>query len=224
MRHPTPHGPQSLTENHPGYLPHFLFFPQHDHVFTIGKRPNAHNILSDPFLLTALDVEVHRSRRGGDVTYHGPGQTILYPIVNLRALGVGARRYVETLEDVMVETCAGFGIDATGRVPGMTGTWVGDKKIGALGVQIAGGVTTHGLAFNVRPDLEYFKHIVPCGLRGKRPTSLAKEMERKRLLCLKPNTEEAVAGITAGRAEVEAKLVTAFMQRFGYDDVSMHRE
>ena len=87
MRHPTPHGPQSLTENHPGYLPHFLFFPQHDHVFTIGKRPNAHNILSDPFLLTALDVEVHRSRRGGDVTYHGPGQTILYPIVNLRALG-----------------------------------------------------------------------------------------------------------------------------------------
>lgn len=156
---------------------------QHDHVFTVGKRPNERNILSDASVLASLGVDVHRAARGGDVTYHGPGQTVAYPLVGLRELRdgtgrtFGARRYVETLEDVMIDVCRAFGVrDARGRVPAMTGVWVGDKKIGAVGVAISGGVTAHGLAFNRDPDLSFFRHIVSCGLPDAAPTSLADEM------------------------------------------------
>ena len=189
---------------------------QHDHVYTIGKRPNERNVLSDAEELRRIGADVHKTRRGGDVTYHGPGQIVLYPILHLRESQIGARKYVETLEDIMIDTCACFGIEARGRVPEMTGTWVGDKKIGAVGVQISQGVTTHGLAFNRDPDLLFFKHIVSCGLPGKTPTSLANE--------LRASTIQSMRSSSGSRAEVEAKMVHSFVSRFGYDDVSMHRE
>ena len=196
-------------------------------MFTVGKRPNERNILSDASVLASLGVDVHRAARGGDVTYHGPGQTVAYPLVGLRELRdgtgrtFGARRYVETLEDVMIDVCRAFGVrDARGRVPAMTGVWVGDKKIGAVGVAISGGVTAHGLAFNRDPDLSFFRHIVSCGLPDAEPTSLAEEMRRRR------GRAESLNGTRDGasRAEVEAKLVQAFISRFGYDDVSVQRE
>ena len=196
-------------------------------MFTVGKRPNERNILSDSRILASLGVEVHKAKRGGDVTYHGPGQTVAYPLVGLRELrdrtgrAFGARRYVETLEDVMIDVCRAFGVrDARGRVPAMTGAWVGDKKIGAVGVAISGGVASHGLAFNRDPDLSFFRHIVSCGLPDAEPTSLADEVRRRR------GRGGSLGGTRDGasRAEVEAKLVQAFVSRFGYDDVSVHRE
>lgn len=208
----------TLTENPP---PKTKSNQQHSHVFTIGKRPSERNILSHIDVLSSIGAEVRKATRGGDVTYHGPGQTVLYPIVGLRNLNIGVRRYVEGLEDVMVDTCEVFGVEAFGRVPEMTGTWVRDhddpenpKKIGAVGVQISGGVTTHGLAFNLDPDLEYFKHIMMCGLPGKQPTSLVEEIGKV----------DSVHRVIASRAEVEAKLVQSFVGRFGYEDVSMVRE
>ena len=192
-------------------------------MFTVGKRPNERNILSDEVVLASIGAEVHKANRGGDVTYHGPGQTVAYPLVGLRELRdangktLGARKYVETLEDVMLDVCRAFGVcDARGRVPLKTGVWVGDKKIGAVGVQIRQGVTTHGLAFNRDPDLSFFRHIVSCGLPDAKPTSLADEVARR--------GGSGVARDGAARAEVEAKLVQAFVSRFGYDDVSVHRE
>ena len=193
-------------------------------MFTVGKRPNERNILSDTDVLASLGVEVHKAPRGGDVTYHGPGQTVAYPLVRLREMRdgagrtFGARRYVETLEDVMLDVCRAFGVhDARGRVPAMTGAWVRDKKIGAVGVQISGGVATHGLAFNRDPDLSFFNHIVSCGLPDAKPTSLADEVARL-------GGSGVGRRVLAARAEVEAKLVQAFVSRFGYDDVSVHRE
>lgn len=198
-------------------------------MFTVGKRPNERNILSDTDVLASLGVEVHKAPRGGDVTYHGPGQTVAYPLVHLREMRdgagrpFGARRYVETLEDVMLDVCRAFGVhDARGRVPAMTGAWVRDKKIGAVGVQISGGVATHGLAFNRDPDLSFFRHIVSCGLPDAAPTSLADEM-RRRDAGPDAATRRGTNSV-ASRAEVEAKLVQAFVARFGYDDVSVHRE
>ena len=193
-------------------------------MFTVGKRPNDYNILSNEAVLKAIGAEVRKTNRGGDVTYHGPGQTVAYPLLSLRLLRdangktLGARRYVETLEDAMLDVCHSFGVrDAYGRVPLKTGVWVGEKKIGAVGVQIRQGVTTHGLAFNRDPDLSFFIHIVSCGLPDAKPTSLADEVAR-------PGGSGVGRRVRAARAEVEAKLVQAFVSRFLYDDVSVHRE
>ncbi len=117
--------------------------------------------------LRSLGAEVHLTQRGGDVTFHGPGQLVGYPVVHVRHLGCGARAYVEGLEDVMAATAARHGVHARGRVTGAPGVWVGDRKLGAVGVRISGGVSSHGFALNVVTDLRFFKHIVPCGIADK---------------------------------------------------------
>ena len=186
-------------------------------MYTVGKRNTEHNILADPARLAELGVEIHRTRRGGDVTYHGPGQTVLYPVVHLRESRLGARAYVEGLEDVMIAAAASFGVRAFGRVPQMTGVWVGDKKLGAVGVRVSGGVSTHGAAFNRDPDLRMFDDIVPCGLEGRAVTSLALELRER---------DEGDGGekhTRAVRGVVEARLVEAFAEAFGYDDVELTR-
>jgi lipoate-protein ligase B len=217
-------------------LPLSLSRSQHKPVYTVGKRPKEHNILADAARLAELGVEVHRTRRGGDVTYHGPGQFILYPIVGLRGLGVGARAYVEGLEDVMVAAAGSFGVAARGRVPDMTGVWAGDRKLGAIGVQISGGVSTHGLAFNHDPDLSLFDHIVPCGLQGRAVTSLALELsdrEKKHGGGGGGGGGDGSGGGGGGgggsgggpsKAEVEARLIEAFASHFGYSDVYLERK
>ena len=153
-----------------------LLLLEHPHVLTIGvKKDGRAHILAAPDRLAALGVEVVDTGRGGDVTYHGPGQLVGYPIIDLSPDRRDVHRYVRDLEEVMIRLCADFGIDA-GRIPGMSGTWVGAgpdaRKIGAVGVRISRWVTSHGFAFNVTSDLDFFNLIVPCGIADRGVTSL----------------------------------------------------
>jgi lipoyl(octanoyl) transferase len=128
--------------------------------------------------LDELGVEVFEAGRGGDVTYHGLGQVVGYPILDLKPDRQDVHRYVRDLEEVMIRTCADFDVDA-GRITGLTGAWVGDEKIGAIGVRVSRWVTSHGFAFNVTTDLDYFKLIVPCGIADRGVTSLSRLLGRR---------------------------------------------
>lgn len=171
----------SVDHHHERRPSDYVLTLQHDHTYTVGKRGRdddfKHTVEGLETLLGARP-EIARVPRGGETTYHGPGQLVVYPIVNLRRLRMGARVFVESLEDAMIDTAAEYGVSARGRVPGKTGVWVGDRKIGAIGVAISGGVSRHGLAFNVAPDLSAFDHIVACGDETARVTSLERECGR----------------------------------------------
>ncbi len=159
-----------------GRIPDTLLLLQHPHVLTIGvKKDGRQHILAPPELLAARGVEVFETGRGGDVTYHGPGQLVGYPIIDLNPDRRDVHLYVRDLEEVMIRVCAGYGLAAS-RVKGMSGAWVGDAKIGAIGVRISRWVTSHGFAFNVTTDLDFFNLIVPCGIADKAVTSLASQL------------------------------------------------
>ncbi len=159
-----------------GRAPDTLFLLEHEPVITLGRRADVANILRNPEQLGAMGVEVHETGRGGDVTYHGPGQIVAYPVIDLRPDRQDVRRYVSDLEETMIRTVARYGI-AAARVDKLNGTWVdGARKIGAVGVRIARWITTHGLALNVNTDLDAFAIIVPCGIRDKAVTSIAREL------------------------------------------------
>ena len=163
-------------------VPDYVLTLQHAHTYTVGKRGRDEDFKHTVEELGALlrgTPDIVRVPRGGETTYHGPGQLVVYPIVNLRRLRLGARAFVESLEDAMIATAAEYGVTARGRVPGKTGVWVGDRKIGAIGVAISGGVSWHGLAFNVSPDLTAFDHIVACGDEVASVTSLERECRRE---------------------------------------------
>ena len=150
-----------------------LILLEHPPTYTLGSRGNAANILLSEERLRRLGADVVRSDRGGDVTFHGPGQIVGYPILDLRAMGLGPVAYVRGLEATLIDVLASYGIVA-GRVAGRPGVWVGDAKIAAIGVRISGGVSTHGFALNVNSDLSYFDHIIPCGLADASVTSMQK--------------------------------------------------
>jgi len=156
-------------------IPDILLFCEHPHVITLGRNGKVEHLRAPRSVLEQKNVKLHCSDRGGDVTYHGPGQIIAYPILDLTEQRRDVRWYVEQLEEVMIRTAADFGITAK-RVEGRHGAWVegraGEEKLGALGVHISRWVTSHGLAYNVSVDLRYFDLIVPCGIRGKGVTSL----------------------------------------------------
>ena len=151
-----------------------LLLLEHTHVYTLGRRGAPDDILAPPDTLSSLGVAVHHVDRGGEVTYHGPGQLVGYPIVSLRRLGMRPLEYVRSLERLLIDTLAGFGIPAEAEGH-PTGVWTGGAKIGAIGVRVSRGVTTHGFALNVSPDLGYFDHIVPCGIEDCRVTSMEAE-------------------------------------------------
>ncbi len=159
-----------------GALPNVLLLLEHPHVYTLGRRGTEDDILISPERLAMLGAEVHHIDRGGEVTYHGPGQLVGYPIINLRRWNGGALKYVRTLERVLIDTLSEFGIHAESE-DRPTGVWVGNAKIAAIGVRISRGVTMHGFALNVDPDLSYFDHIVPCGTRDANVTSMAMELK-----------------------------------------------
>ena len=186
-------------------------------MYTVGKRNTEHNILADPARLAELGVEIHRTRRGGDVTYHGPGQTVLYPVVHLRESRLGARAYVEGLEDVMIAAAASFGVRAFGRVPEMTGVWVGDKKLGAVGVRVSGGVSTHVRRVQPRPGPAHVRRHRPVRTRGTRRDESRVGAARTRRGRRGRKAHAGCAGV------VEARLVEAFAEAFGYDDVELTR-
>ena len=173
-----------------------LLFVEHPHVYTLGRGGDESNVLA------LQDVPVHRTNRGGDVTYHGPGQLVVYPIVDLRSkLRKDVHRYVKNLEFSAIQTLKDFELKATRRPP-FTGIWISDRKIGAIGVAVRRCVTFHGLALNVNTDLSYFNRIVPCGLPWAEVTSMAKEL-----------------GAEQSLSDVRERFLHHFAEVFGYTDV-----
>jgi lipoyl(octanoyl) transferase len=150
-----------------------LLLLQHPHVITLGRSAKRTNIVVDDNNREGCGVELFETGRGGDVTYHGPGQLVGYPILNLAPDRCDVRRYVRDLEEVLIRTAADYGIEA-GRIPGLIGVWAGNEKLAAIGVRISRWVTMHGFALNVGTDLDYFRLIVPCGISDRGVTSLEK--------------------------------------------------
>jgi lipoyl(octanoyl) transferase len=181
-------------------VPDTLLLLQHPHVLTLGVKGDGgrSHILATDERLAALGVEVFETGRGGDVTYHGPGQIVGYPVIDLSPDRKDVHKYVRDLEEVMIRVCADYGV-AAGRVPGLTGTWIPARaeKIGAIGVRISRWVTSHGFAFNVSTDLEFFRLIVPCGIADRGVISL-----------------ERLVGQDPGIREVEARFVHHMGQVF----------
>ena len=175
-----------------------LLLLEHHPVITLGVKGDGgrSHITAPASRLAREGVEVHEAGRGGDITYHGPGQSVGYPILDLRPDRCDVHRYVRDLEDVMIRVCADYGINA-GRIAGLTGAWIGSDKIGAIGVRISKWVTSHGFAFNVNTNLDHFRLIVPCGIADRGVTSL----ERQR-------------GAPVDMSDVEARIVGHFADVF----------
>jgi lipoyl(octanoyl) transferase len=187
---------QSFVERRKrGEIPDQFLIVEHPHVITMGRNGHSENLLASPELLERAGIDFHHTDRGGDVTYHGPGQIVGYPIVDLRDWKRDVGAYLRALEQVLIEALAEFGI-AAGRMQGATGVWVDGAKVAAMGVHISRWVTSHGFALNVDPDLDYFRYIVPCGL-------------------LQPVTSMRALGCSAGREEVVAAIARAFARVFG---------
>ena len=185
-----------VEERRAGRVPDLLILLQHPPVITLGvRRDSRSHVTASEQLLAMHGVEVHEAGRGGDVTYHGPGQIVGYPILDLRPDRCDVHRYVRDLEEVMIRVCADYGI-AAHRVDGLSGAWVGTDKIGAVGVRISRWITSHGFAFNVNTRLEDFQLIVPCGIADRGVTSLGKLVGE--ILSL----EEVEDGFTRRFAEV----------------------
>jgi lipoyl(octanoyl) transferase len=188
---------QLVAERQAGRIGDTLLLLEHDPVFTLGRNARRENVLFPDEELRRRGFEVFETGRGGDVTYHGPGQVVGYPIVDLSPDRRDVHRYVRDLEEVMIQVSADYGVSAE-RVPGLTGVWVGDVKMGAIGVRVARWVTSHGFAFNVATDLAPFSLIVPCGIRERGVTSL-----------------ERILGRPMDMGEVGARLVARFLEVFG---------
>jgi len=150
---------------------------EHPAVLTLGRSSKEQHVVAPPEVLEARGISVHEVGRGGDVTYHGPGQLVAYPIIDLKPDRRDVRKYMWSLEETMIRTCADFGLAAT-RVEGLNGAWIGERKVGAVGVRISRWVTMHGLALNANSDLTHFDLIVPCGIQDKGVTSLSAELGR----------------------------------------------
>lgn len=162
---------------------HHLLFVEHPHVLTLGKSGDANHVIVSSERLAELGVEYHEINRGGDITYHGPGQLVVYPILDLDQFRTDIGWYLRQLEEAVIRTCADWGV-TTGRIDGLTGVWVNPeagmsaRKICAIGVKCSRWVTMHGLAFNLSTDLDFFNLIVPCGIQDRGVTSLERECGR----------------------------------------------
>jgi lipoyl(octanoyl) transferase len=172
-------------------IPDVLLLCEHPHVITMGRNGKSEHLLASEAMLRSRGVEFHATNRGGDITYHGPGQIVAYPILNLAEIRRDVGWYVRQLEEAVIRTTAEYGITAERR-EGRTGIWVNatdasrlrsEEKLGAIGVHISRWVTSHGLAYNVSTDLSYFDLIVPCGIAGKRATSLTRILNRTVEMC-----------------------------------------
>lgn len=174
-----------------------LIFVEHPHVLTVGVKGDGgrSHILATPEILRQRGIVVHETGRGGDVTYHGPGQIVGYPILDLKPDRQDVHRYMRDLEEVLIRAVGDVGIEAS-RLPGLTGIWVSGSKLAAIGVRISRWITSHGFALNFNNDLEYFDLIVPCGIFDRGVTSLSR------------------LGVIAGRTEIELRIAAQFCEVF----------
>ena len=188
---------QLVASRRTGDIEDQLLLLEHPHVITLGTSSHPDHILVDPEQRALLGIELFETGRGGDVTYHGPGQLVGYPILDLKPDRCDLHRYVRDLEETLIRAVATFGIDA-GRKRGLTGVWVGDEKIAAIGVRVSSGwITSHGFALNVSTDLQFFDAIVPCGIREHGVTSMTR-----------------VLGGTFSRDAVQSAVTRAFADVF----------
>ncbi len=185
---------QLVAERKQGQIGDQLLLLEHPHVVTLGRNGRMENLLASGEILSRAGVSFYPTDRGGDITYHGPGQLVGYPILDLREWKRDVVGYVRAIEQVIIDTLADYGIDA-GRIPKLTGVWVEERKIAAIGVHISRWVTSHGFALNVNTDLSYFQYIVPCGLT-------------------KPVTSMAHLGCAADLSEVSRSLANHFGRIF----------
>jgi lipoate-protein ligase B len=188
-----------VADRKAGLIPDQLLFVEHPHVITLGRNGHENNLLASEEVLRRAGIEYHETNRGGDITYHGPGQIVGYPIIDLREWKRDVVAYVRTLEEVIIGTLREFDIRAE-RVSGCTGVWVNGAKIAAIGVHISRWITSHGFALNVSTDLSYFQYIVPCGLT-------------------KPVTSLRQLGCEASRGAVIASLAKQFSNHFSSERI-----
>jgi lipoyl(octanoyl) transferase len=187
------------TENY-----HYLLFCEHPHVYTLGKSGSEANLLINKQMLSEKGAEFFHIDRGGDITYHGPGQIVGYPILNLEALSLGVKKYIELMEEAIIRTLKEYGIQS-GRLKNATGVWLDPdhpgraRKICAIGVKVSRYITMHGFAFNVNTDLNYYQYINPCGFIDKGVTSMQKEL-----------------GEEVNLYEVKSQLKSSFFNLFGF--------
>jgi lipoyl(octanoyl) transferase len=212
-----------------GAIPDVLLLCEHPHVITLGRNGKRENLRASEGVLAQANVEFHATDRGGDITYHGPGQIVGYPILDLAQYRRDVRWYVAQLEETMIRASADFGVAAK-RVEGMHGIWVdapaGEEKLGALGVHLSRWVTSHGFAYNVSADLRYFDWIVPCGIAGKRATSLERILGRSvRSEDARPRVVENFGKVfecemvAVGRGELHERLAAFSVRREAADSV-----
>ena len=191
--------------------PNYLLFCEHPHVYTLGKSGDASHLLMQEEFLHTINASFFKTNRGGDITYHGPGQLVGYPIFDLENFYTDIHLYLRMLEEAIILTCQDYGL-AAGRINGLTGVWINHesdqaRKICAFGVKASRWISMHGFAFNIKPDLSYFSHIVPCGISEKGVTSLSQEL-----------------GIDVNELEVKELVLGHLSSLFGFEIIRVPRE
>lgn len=200
-----------LSESEQKQTPNFLLFCEHPHVYTLGKSGDESHLLMQESFLHTIGASFFRTNRGGDITYHGPGQIVGYPIFDLENFFTDIHLYLRMLEEAIIRTCTSYGLQA-GRIDGLTGVWINPesdhpKKICAFGVKASRWISMHGFALNVNADLSYFSHIVPCGIATKGVTSLSQEL-----------------GHPVDMSEVKNRVMTNLRLLFEYAQANVSRE
>lgn len=181
-----------------------LFLLEHPHTYTLGKIADKNNLVGSKEYLEANNISVYDIDRGGDITYHGPGQIVGYPIINLAEWQKDTHKYLRSLEQVLIDVCIHYGLNPS-RSEKYTGVWIDDRKICAIGIKVSRWVTMHGFAFNVNTDLSLYNGIIPCGISDKQVTSLAKEIGQK-----------------VDLPEVKQIILEKFKSVFDYDEVRIN--
>jgi lipoyl(octanoyl) transferase len=179
-----------------------FFLLEHPNTYTLGKTAHKENLIGTEDYLKKNQISVYDIDRGGDITYHGPGQIVGYPIIDLNNWYKDTHKYLRALEELIIKTCSDYGLNCE-RNPKHTGVWIGDRKIAAIGIKVSRWITMHGFAFNVNTDLKLFNGIIPCGIQDKSVTSLSKEL-----------------GKEINISDVKTKLLNNFVELFKYDEVS----
>lgn len=177
-----------------------LFLLEHPHTYTLGKTAHKENLVGDKKYLKENNISVYDIDRGGDITYHGPGQIVGYPIINLSNWFQDTHKYLRAIEEVIIKVCDNYGLSGE-RIKNLTGVWIDDRKICAIGIKVSRWITMHGFAFNVNTDLNLFNGIIPCGISDKAVTSLNKEMKKEVVLL----------------NDVKEKIIYSFIDQFNYD-------